>query len=163
MLASDVPQVLHIQAQTYAASILEDAAFFLNRLALSAATCQVAEQRHRLLGYLVSYPWLRHAPPPLNAPCQQLPDAADSWFVHDCAVDPAMHGLGIAGRLLHAARRQAMALGLRHASLVSLPGACSYWQRLGYQPAGQQDPVLQAKLAGYGAGAAYMTCTLQHP
>ncbi|MBO9356620.1 GNAT family N-acetyltransferase [Bordetella petrii] len=160
MQAHDIEPVLHIQASVYPATLLESAALFRNRLQISPGTCQVAEGRHGLLGYLVAYPWLTGHPPSLDQPLHALPDQADSWFVHDCAVLPAAQGLGVAQALLQGGLAHARQRGLRHTSLVALRPAVGYWERLGYRavaaPAG-----LRAKLAQYGPGARYMVRALR--
>jgi len=159
MRPDDVEPVLRIQASVYPAAILESPALFLNRLRISPGTCLVAESGAGLLGYLVAYPWLADRPPALDTPLQALPDDADSWFVHDCAVLPAAQGLGIAQALLHGGLQVARRQGLRHTSLVALRSAVGYWERLGYQSV-TATAGLRAKLAQYGAGARYMVRAL---
>jgi len=162
MQADDIEPVLRIQAHVYPATLLEDAALFQNRLEISPGTCQVAEGRAGLLGYLVAYPWLADHPPALNTPLDAVPRDADSWFVHDCAVLPAAQGLGVAQALLQGGLEHARRRGLRHTSLVALRPAVSYWERLGYRAVAAHAG-LRAKLAQYGAGARYMVRSLEKP
>ena len=159
MLPGDVDAILDAQALAYPEFLLESAGFFLNRLALAQPYCWVAqpETGEHLLGYLVSYPWDAGLPPALDVPLDALPPAADHWFLHDCAVVPSAQGLGVGRALVGAAAGHAMADGCRRASLVSLASAASYWLRLGYAPVAAQGGDLAAKLAGYGAGARYMS------
>ncbi len=161
MLTGDVEHILQVQAQAYPGFLLESAEFFLNRLSLAPTHCWVAQaaaprDADPLLGYLVSYPWDAGLPPTLDAPLAALPQSADHWFLHDCAVAPSAQGLGVGQALLGAAAQGAMQSGLRRASLVSLGSAVGYWQRHGYAPvsAGGQD--LADKLEGYGQDASYM-------
>lgn len=161
MTAADLPAILRAQAAVYRPELLESPAFYLNRLALAPGCCQVAELGGEVAGYLVAYPWQTGLPPVLDSTFERLPDNADNWFLHDCAVHPRARGRGLASRLYEAGRLEAKARGLRHASLVSLAEAVGYWLRLGYAPAGQDDPRLTAKLAGYGEGARYMTRALE--
>ena len=81
MTSVDLSNVLHIQASVYHADLLEGIEFFQNRLLLSAANCWVAEGEASLLGYLISYPWLRTFPPELDVMLENIPPDADSWFV----------------------------------------------------------------------------------
>lgn len=159
MTVSDLTAVLALQAQVYPADILEEEAFFLNRLALAASTCRVTIRQERLLGYLIAYPWSADLPPALNQPLDRLPQGASSWFVHDCAVSPQAQGLGLAGLMLRDSALSAGQAGLTRASLVSLAPAVGYWEKQGYQPM-PHTPALAAKLAGYGPGASYMSRTL---
>jgi len=162
MRPDDVEPVLRIQASVYPAAILEGAALFLNRLQISPGTCLVAENGAGLLGYLVAYPWLADRPPALDAPLDALPDQADSWFVHDCAVLPAAQGLGVAQALLQGGLQVARRQGLCHTSLVALRSAVGYWERLGYRSVAATAG-LRAKLAQYGTGARYMVRALGQP
>ncbi|CFN29725.1 acetyltransferase [Bordetella pertussis] len=155
MRPADVEAVLRVQAAVYPASLLESAALFQNRIEIAPATCQVALDGQDLIGYLIAYPWDAGLPPALDQSLERLPGAADTWFVHDCAVLPAAQGGGVAAALLAGGRAQARRLGLRRASLVALAQAVGYWLRHGYQPLADSD-ALRAKLAGYGDGARYM-------
>ena len=162
MLSGDVDGILDIQARAYPDFLLESAGFFLNRLALAPAHCWVAQAAHGsaahgLLGYLVSYPWDAGLPPTLDAPLTTLPEAADHWFLHDCAVAPAAQGLGVGQALLRMAAGHAAQAGLCRASLVSLGTAVGYWSRHGYTPVADDSRSLTAKLEGYGPQATYMT------
>lgn len=161
MLTGDVDRILQVQAQAYPGFLLESAEFFLNRLALAPAHCWVAQaggpcEPDPLLGYLVSYPWDAGLPPTLDAPLTALPQAADHWFLHDCAVAPAAQGLGVGQALLRAAAQGAMQSGLQRASLVSLGSAVGYWLRHGYAPVAAGGQALADKLEGYGQDASYM-------
>ncbi|GKX59592.1 GNAT family N-acetyltransferase [Leminorella grimontii] len=159
MAEDDIKNVLRIQTAVYPPNILESAAFFENRLSLSADSCWVAangsEPSGSLLGYLISYPWQRAFPPELDGTLDALPKFADSWFVHDCAIAPNAQRLGVGKALFNAARRSAKRQGLSHTSLVSLAQAKSYWQSQGYQPVAE-TPRLREKLKAYGEGACYM-------
>lgn len=159
MVASDVDSLLAAQTLAYPDFLLESAEFFLNRLALAPAHCWVAHavEGEGLLGYLISYPWDAGLPPALGVSLEALPDHADHWFLHDCAVVPAAQGLGVGQALLRAAASQAMEQGLRRASLVSLASAVGYWLRHGYAPNTIHTDALTEKLAGYGPEARYMS------
>lgn len=155
MAEDDIENVLRIQAAVYSPDILESAAFFENRLSLSANNCWVAASDDELLGYLISYPWLRTFPPALDGQLETLPKSADSWFVHDCAISPCAQRLGVGRRLFNAAQHNAAQQGFSHTSLVSLAQAKTYWQSRGYRPISETQQ-LQEKLKAYGEGACYM-------
>ncbi|MGO3743550.1 GNAT family N-acetyltransferase [Kerstersia sp.] len=162
MRLEDLDAVLDLQAQVYEADILEDEAFYTNRLALAATSCWVARAENaKVCGYLISYPWDTGLPPALNARLEGLPPAADTWFLHDCAVAPYMAGRGVASGLLKFGRQWAQLAGMRRAALVSLGHARAYWLRHGFEPVQvQPGSTVEAKLAGYGAGASWMTQAL---
>ncbi|MBH3329597.1 MAG: GNAT family N-acetyltransferase [Pseudomonas oryzihabitans] len=160
---ADLPAVLAIQAANYPADLLEDHAFYANRLELAPEHCWAAlDAEARLQGYLIAYPWDDGLPPVLGARLEQLPGAASTWFLHDCAVHPDAQGQGVAGRLYRHAKGQARRARLRQGRLVSLSNAIGYWQRHHYHPV-PADAALEAKLAGYGAGACLMQRTLDTP
>ncbi|MNU35667.1 Acetyltransferase (GNAT) family protein [compost metagenome] len=165
MQASDVDAVLDAQALAYPRFLLESADFFLNRLNLAPSYCWVAQAapsdaRAGLLGYLISYPWDAGLPPALDVALAALPGGADHWFLHDCAVVPSAHGLGVGQALVRTAAQGAADNGLRRASLVSLESAVGYWRRHGYAPVDVRSGVLAEKLAGYGGNACYMSRAL---
>lgn len=155
MSPADLEAVLDIQASVYHADLLEGIEFFQNRLMLSAPTCWVAAHKQRLLGYLISYPWLRTFPPELDNMIDGIPPMADSWFVHDCAISPVAQGIGAGKKLFITAQAHAIEQGFRHTSLVSLAQANSYWCRQGYITMDNTEQLSQ-KLAQYGNGACYM-------
>lgn len=157
MLASDVDDILDAQALAYPDFLLESAEFFTNRWQLAPDHCWVAcaPDTNHLLGYLISYPWDAGLPPALGIALRALPEPADHWFLHDCAVVPRAQGLGVGHSLLQTAARCAMQHGLRRASLVSLASATSYWMRHGYRPVSGLDKLAE-KLADYGPQASYM-------
>jgi len=153
MQPADVEAVLVVQAQAYAGfDLLEDAGFFLNRIELSPRTCWIARGDGGLLGYLVSYPWTLGEPPELNVPLRSLPAGARSWFLHDCAVAPAMAGRGVGRALVSAGLCHARTSGLACATLVSLGLARPYWAAQGFEPVATDPGLLDA----YGANACYM-------
>ena len=134
MRPGDVDGILAVQALAYPGFLLESAGFFLNRLALAPRHCWIADGAESgTLGCdLVSLGL--GLPPVLDVELDALPDGADHWFLHDCAVSPAAQGLGVGQALLRQAAGQAASQGLLRASLVSLQGAVSYWRRHGYAP-----------------------------
>lgn len=159
----DIGDVLTVQSSAYPTHLLEDADFFNNRMALSAATCWSARdaQTGLMLGYLIAYPWHGGLPPSLNIPLERIPTAASHWFLHDCAVTPAAQGRQVGQALYQAGTAHARTLGLHTASLVALASAVSYWQRLGFEPPANPAPELHTKLADYGADARYLQRSLQ--
>ncbi|KTT51488.1 acetyltransferase [Pseudomonas oryzihabitans] len=160
---ADLSAVLVIQAANYPADLLEDHAFYANRLALAPEHCWAAtDPQDRLQGYLIGYPWDDGLPPVLGARLEQLPGEASTWFLHDCAVHPDAQGQGVAGRLYRHAKGQARRARLRQGRLVSLSNAIGYWQRHHYRPV-PADAALTAKLAGYGVGACLMQLSLDAP
>lgn len=152
MQPTDIDGIMQVQQAVYPRTLLEEPAFFLNRMQLAGPLCRVAVDGEEVLGYLTSYPWHSGLPPELNLPLTGLPADAGCWFIHDCAVLPKAQGRGVAGRLLGDAALAAKQIGLRTASLVALADAVAYWQQRDFLA----QPVPAAALAGYGDGAQFM-------
>lgn len=173
MQVADLPGVLAVQAQCYGNMLLESEAALASRLALSPATCWVAQAGNEpaagapLAAYLFTHAWPRSTLPTLDGvlpaavPAAATAVAGLTWFVHDMAVAPTGRGGGLAQRLYRAAQATALQAGLHHSRLIAVQAAGAWWQRLGYRPldAAQTAP-FAAKLAGYGAGAVIMECAL---
>jgi ribosomal protein S18 acetylase RimI-like enzyme len=161
MRPGDLQAILALQAQAYESAAFhpERAEVYVNRMALAPAYCLVAADADgSLLGYLVSHPWDDGIPPALDTTLQALPAPAQLWYLHDCAVDRAAKGRGVAGRLLQEGSDLARRHGLAQAALVAVNDAAGYWRRHGYRRLAL--PGLAQRLAGYGAGAAYMVRAL---
>jgi GNAT superfamily N-acetyltransferase len=161
MQPADLAQVLALQEQAYAGAEFEPerVEVYTNRMLLAPAFCLVdlAPDGH-LQGYLVSHPWRDGAPPALDAILDRLPEAPTCWYLHDCAVDAAAKGRGVAARLHHVAVNHARALGLRRAALVAVGGASGFWRRFGYAPRDLQG--MAQRLVDYGADAVFMERSL---
>lgn len=161
MALRDLPGVLAVQQEAYAGAAFtpEHEGVYRDRMALAPALCLVAaDAAERVLGYLVSHPVRAGTLPALDTELGALAQDADCWYLHDCAVAARAHGQGLAAALYAAALACAQDRGLRQGALVAVGDAAGYWARWGYRV--QHSPGLQAKLAGYGAGACYMVRTL---
>lgn len=169
MAAADLPAVLAVQAACYTEVLLESRDALASRLALSPATCWVADDPRRpgsLAAYLFTHAWPETSLPPLdglldNARRQAPATTPLTWFVHDMAVAPGGRGSGLAARLYEAAQAAAVAAGLTHSRLIAVQSAAPWWRRLGYAPVAAETAARHAdKLAGYGAAAVLMERTL---
>ena len=83
---------------------------------------------------------------------------ADTLFVHDMALTPAVRGSGLPGRLLGAILGEPGPAGrspLRHVALISVSGTEAYWRRYGLRRQ-VLGGVAGADLRSYGPRARYM-------
>jgi ribosomal protein S18 acetylase RimI-like enzyme len=131
----------------------EDAACFAERLTLSPDLCFVlAAEGGPVRGYLIAYPWVEGAVPPLNSLIGAVADDRSNIYLHDLAIESALAGQGHAragvDRLLEAAR------DARQITLVSVNRSAAFWQAMGFASA--DAPGLSEKLASYGPDAVYM-------
>ncbi|MDP3255993.1 MAG: GNAT family N-acetyltransferase [Bosea sp. (in: a-proteobacteria)] len=160
MTAADLSAVLAVAAIVHP-GYPEDEAVFAERLRLFPQGCLVLEGSSGLLGYIVSHPWHRGAPPALNTLLGLLPAMPGAFYIHDLALLPAARGSG-AGRLV-IERLVALALEARlpRLALVAVNDSSGFWQRQGFRE--MHDPALAAKLASYDDAARYLERELEIP
>ena len=150
---SDIEAIDAIQ-RTVHADFPEARAVLLERLDLCPAGCFVLEKRGEICGYVLSHPWRRLSPPPIDTRLGAIPACADIWYLHDLALLPDTRGSGAgagAARLLAA---EARSDGFRTMALVSVNGSQGFWERQGFSM--RRDETLAAKLSTYGDDAVYM-------
>ena len=157
MTADDLPQVLALQARGYPPALHDGADAFLSRMAMAPAMTLVAHDESGLAGYIVSHPWTRGPPPPVDAALSPPRAAALCWYVHDLSVVGRARGSGLAQALIADAAAAARAAGLAVSELVAVEGAAPFWTKQGWRAQAPEDPALAAKVAAYGASAVFMT------
>jgi GNAT superfamily N-acetyltransferase len=145
---SDLPAIDRIQRACYAPDLHEPVDAFAAKLRLSPDSNWLAEQGDEVVGYFFTHPWSGDEPPPLGELLQQLPDVADTHFLHDLAVHPRARGVGVAPQLIETALSWGRRRGLQRSRLVAISGAAPFWQRWGFHPV--------ALVSGYGDSAAIM-------
>lgn len=127
---------------------------YAERLALWPGGCFVHERSGRIDGYLISHPWRRCDPVPLDAELGGLPGDVDSWYLHDLALLPEARGTGAGAAAVDRVVSRARAAGFAEISLVAVNGADRFWERRGFRRIETQ--ALTEKLASYGPGTFYM-------
>ncbi|MFZ4681989.1 MAG: GNAT family N-acetyltransferase [Terrimicrobiaceae bacterium] len=132
--ATDWPAVDRIQLAAFAPEVIEELTVFASFAALSPTTCLLAIADEEAIGYLLAHPWIPDDLPPLNTALDRLPERSTSLFIHDLALLPDRRGRGAARDLVHAAFAAGKSLGLAQASLLSVQGSESFWQRQGFLP-----------------------------
>ena len=149
----DIGVVMAIQTVAHA-DFPEEETVLAERMRLCPQGCFVLVRGEAVNGYMLSHPWSRRRPPPLNRPLVAIPDDADCWYLHDLALLPQTRGSGagaaIVSRLVSLAREE----GFGVVALVSVGGSRPFWRKQHF--AAVSDPMLKEKLASYGEGAAYM-------
>jgi hypothetical protein len=149
----DVPQIAEISSITLA-GYPEEAAIFEELIRLSPAGSHVLVMGGRITGYLVSHPWMRGFPPPLNTGLGALPQKPDSWYIHDLSLLESARGFGAAREAVEIAAHCAVGAGLSNLSLVAVNGAAAFWQGRGFTP--MMDAEIAGRIASYGDDALYM-------
>ena len=153
---ADLPAILRIQSRCYTAIVPESAESMGAKLAASPATCFVAQRAGDVIAYLLALPWRFDHPPHLDAPDCVLPDAPDTLYLHDLAVDPAARGSGASQALVKAFLTALTESGIGRASLIAIQGSAPWWEGHGFRAA-LTTPTLDARLAGYGSDVRYMS------
>lgn len=137
----------------------EDADVFAERLRLYAAGCLVFSTNDGVAGYVVSHPWRANDPPALNSRLGELPSQPGTYYIHDIALLPELHGSGAAALAVALLLARADREKLATASLVAVNDSAGFWERHGFRKitAGKVvDATLMRKLRGYGGAAAFM-------
>lgn len=129
---------------------------FAEKFALFPQGCFVLENGAVVGGYLIAYPWPAGQIPPLDAQLGSVPASLETLFLHDLVILPECRGQGLARPIVTRLIEERAAEGARQIALVSVNGTVAFWAGLGFAPV-TGDAALAAKLASYGAGAAYMT------
>ena len=154
MRESDLDGVVEVAQKSFP-DHPEDRACFANRLDLNPKGCFVlADDRQTVRGYLVSYPWMRNMAPALNVLIDAIPQNADSYYLHDLAIDPQVRGGGHTRTVIEQLAVQVQAEGWPQISLVAVNNATGFWNRNGFEVCEPQG--IEAKLASYGDDARYM-------
>ncbi|TNE42157.1 MAG: N-acetyltransferase [Sphingomonadales bacterium] len=152
MSTADLPMISAISDAVHG-DYSERPDIYAERLALYPAGCRIFERDGTILGYLISHPWPRGAPPKLNARLGAIPEETDSYYLHDIALMPAARGSGAGAQATAFVLHHAEEAGLREIRLVAVNGADSFWSGQGFTLA----PEGQDAAAAYGPG-----CYLMH-
>ncbi|MGR7920910.1 GNAT family N-acetyltransferase [Zobellella denitrificans] len=133
------PQILALQAECYQEVAPESEAVLRSKWRASPATClQCRDRGSALLGYLLSHPWPHAGLPALHRE-YEIAGPCDRLYLHDLAVSPRAHGLGVGKGLVDALLDRARAQGCARISLVSVQGSEGFWARFGFRPLRNAD------------------------
>lgn len=156
MQPQDLAEIVRIQARCYTEITPESAESLADKQRLGAETCWVVCTGTQLLGYVLALPWHSHYLPPLNARLDERPAICDCIYLHDLAIDPTAHSLGLGTRLINHVFNSAANQGWKKLILIAIQGSQSYWQRYGFNSIAPYSESMQEKLASYGETATYM-------
>lgn len=159
MQVRDIPAVMSIQEESYAAEVLEAEAVICNRLAACPQLAWVAEDEHGVCAYLFAYHSRVGKVTPLDGAFQEHAQA-DCLYLHDLAVSRRASGRGIGPALVRKNLEQARTQKLRYSALVSVQESEAFWARLGYAAHTELEPPQAHNLASYQIPAVYMVRAL---
>lgn len=153
MTAYDMAAVEAIAAKVHP-SLFEAPEVLAERQLLYRNGCYLLEIGERPAGYVLSHPWRAGTLPPLNAMLGALPEAADTYYLHDLALMPVARRVGAASQIVNALTKHAQARGFATMTLVAVNGSRGFWERHGF--AVQEAPALAEKLQSYEPEARLM-------
>ena len=148
---------VHAVSRIVHPTLPETRSVFANRLDLYSRGMRVLDVDGAVSGYCVAHPWRRDVPLPLDSLIEQLPDAPDTYYVHDLALLPRARGQGFARPVIEHIRAEALNEGLPEISLIAVGGSAPFWERFGFREAKAE----RGKLAGYGVDAWFLTLALR--
>ncbi|MBP7567628.1 MAG: GNAT family N-acetyltransferase [Burkholderiaceae bacterium] len=154
-----LPGLLEVQLACYGAGFVEDRDVFARRIVSPVGCSRVLVRGGEVLAYLAAYRSVLGKVTPLHGDFEVV-EVPDTLYLHDMAVHPSLAGQGLAQRLFDALIELAHYEHLLQAALVAVQGAQGYWARQGFAVQTLTDAAQQARMAAYGADAAYMTRTL---
>ncbi len=120
--------------------------------------CYILAEGDMIAGYLLSHPWKRHDPSPLDSHLGCLPPRPDTYYIHDLALAGSARGLGMAEPIIEEIVNLARSLQLASVSLVAVGGSEGFWKHQKFRIIRTTD--LDKKLETYGAQAHYMERTV---
>lgn len=116
--------------------------------------CYLLELGEKPAGYVLSHPWRYGSLPALNSRLGQLPEAPDTYYIHDLALLPVARRVGAASQIVRALVKHAVAEAFQTMTLVAVNNSVAFWQRHGFAIA--EVPELYGKLLSYEETARYM-------
>lgn len=131
MQEQDLANVAQIQSRAHVEYLHESSDVFRHKLSLFKEGCFVAQCDSSICGYLFSHPWVLECAVPLNT-IYSLPDFCNTFYIHDCSVDPALQKNGIGLQLFTESKKTALIYNYRSLQLTCINGMQKYWMNLGF-------------------------------
>lgn len=155
MLFSDMSAVWSVQCDCYQGVLEPESLASLEaKRSASPDSCFVAMDAGKVVGYLISVPWLFGQVPSLNDAVCHIPQDADCLYLHDMAISPKMAGMGMGKALFQAYQAQTSAMGFSKMALTAVGEAEGFWRKIGFKV--KQIVLSEAKVADYGGQVTYM-------
>jgi GNAT superfamily N-acetyltransferase len=150
----DLPAVEAIAEKVHP-TFPEDLAVFAERLRLYPDGARLLELDGVPSGYILSHPWRFGAMPALNSLLGEIPEDADTYYLHDLALLPRARGTGAAAMIVGEILRHAKASGFAGVSLAAVNGSLPFWYKHGFRIVDAPD--LTDMLRSYEPAARFMT------
>jgi GNAT superfamily N-acetyltransferase len=149
----DLPAVEAIAGKVHP-TFPEDLAVLAERQRLYPEGTRLLELDGAPSGYILSHPWRFGVMPALNSLLGDIPQDADTYYLHDLALLPRARGTGAAAMIVGEMLRHAKASGFPSVSLTAVNGSLPFWYKHGFRAVAA--PELAEKLASYEGAARFM-------
>lgn len=146
---ADLDDILRLQALAYGEYFNEPAEALMAKMMLANESTFVALKDDVVCAYAIAFPWVGGEPVMLHSIDISLSGDADVMYIHDVAVDPQLHKMGIAQSLVDAIVNRSTELGIHSFELVAVQDSAEFWKRNGFTKHGIAG-------AEYGNGAMKM-------
>ncbi len=161
MSFDDIDAVIAIESEYYVGDLVEPARVIGARLRDFPDTAWVVEDAQGVCAYLAAYPSRLGKVTPLGSEFPRY-EQPETLYLHDMAVLRRAAGRGYGSRLARWALDFGRREGLPYSSLVALPDAAAFWERLGYRKTALTETQQQDRLKNYTSGACYMVLPLSN-
>ncbi len=160
MEEKDLKAVIEIQAELFTSDLQEDISLLRRKCELFPEGCWVVKSEGKVIGYLVSHPWLLSCPPMLGTYIESLPKAPDCLYLHDIGVVPRMAGKGVGREVIMKFKEFAGQKGYTVISLVAAMNTYEFWKKYKFGEIRLDPKKQQSLVEHYGSQACYMTTAL---
>lgn len=144
-LPEDIDVIMAVQNNANSTIVPESRETMSSRIKLATEGCFTAKQNGMLMGNILSYPFIVGEIPPLGKRLEQLPPNADSWYLHDLALECGLRGTGAAALLVNAVKYIAAKHGFQQSS--------GFWRKMSFAEILPEDGEIMQKLRSYGQDA----------
>lgn len=146
---ADLDDILRLQALAYGEYFNEPAEALMSKIMLGNESSFVALKDDVVCAYAIAFPWVGGKPVVLHSIDISLSGDANVMYIHDVAVDPQLHKMGIAQSLVDAIVNRANELSISQFELVAVQDSAEFWKCNGFTESGIAG-------AEYGDGATKM-------
>lgn len=130
----DIAELHRVEAETYIPALHESDESFLRLMQLFPDGAFGCFDAAGLCGYAFAAPSRTGATLQLRTVIDQIPEAADTFYIHDVAVAERCRGRGVARQLVERLLQLARARGFTRSELVSVQGSAPFWMKFGFEP-----------------------------
>ena len=131
--AADIDELHRLEAEAYLPELHESDESFLQLMRLYPEGAFGYFDEQGLCGYAFATPSIAGTTLELRVPMECIPEAADTFYIHDVAVAARCRGRGIGGQLAARLLDLAREKGFTRSELVSVQGSAPFWRRFGFE------------------------------